>query len=138
MARKSINGHTPDITPSDRSLHHISDDDSILNDQSIAHTRRLSTRHSHDQAGYSIPDSWGHLSELAPVSPVENPNESSLYRHTTLEEYRRAEEAFEQENQGLRPLDAREDQIGTVEPNNSKCSDKFRTWLCLPSVCIVM
>ncbi|KAL6792607.1 hypothetical protein V8C43DRAFT_294135 [Trichoderma afarasin] len=138
MARKSISGHIPDAVPPDQSLHHISDDDSILNDQSIAHTRRVSTRHSHGQAGYSIPDSWAHLSELAPISPVENPNESSLYRHRTLEEYRRAEEAFEQEHRESGPLDAREDQITTAEDNASKCSEKLRTWLCLPSTCIVM
>ncbi|KAL7917368.1 hypothetical protein ACQKWADRAFT_306956 [Trichoderma austrokoningii] len=138
MACKSISSHIPGTTPSNRSLHHIPDDYSIINDQSIAHTRRVSTRHSRDQAGYSIPDSWGHLSELAPISPVENPNESSLYRHRTLEECRRSEGVFEQEREGFGPLDAREDQIATVEDNASKCSDKLRTWFCLPSACIVM
>lgn len=138
MASKRISGHIPDKLPSDRSLHRISDDVSIFNDQSIAHTRRVSTRHSHDQGGYSIPDSWGRLSELAPVSPVENPNELSLYPHRTLEEYRRPEGAFEQEHGGLRPIDACEDQIAAVDDNASKRSDKTRTWLCLPSGCIVM
>jgi hypothetical protein len=28
---------------------------------------------------YSIPDSWGNLDEIGPISPVENPNELPLY-----------------------------------------------------------
>ncbi|KAL6885729.1 hypothetical protein GGI43DRAFT_426604 [Trichoderma evansii] len=136
MASKSISSHIP-TTSSNRCLHHVSDDGSV-NDQPIAHTHRVPTRHSHDQVEYSIPDSWGHLSELAPVLPVENPNELSLYRHRTLEEYRRPERVYEQEHRRLRSPNAGEDQIATVEANSSKCSKKTGAWLCLPSGCIVM
>lgn len=137
MACKSTVGHIPAATSSIRHQH-ISDDGSVLDDQPVAHTHRVSTRHSHDQVEYNIPDSWGHLSELAPVLPVENPNELSLYHHRTLEEYRRPERAYEQEHRGLRSPDACGDQIATVEANSSKSPRKTRAWLCLPSGCIIM
>jgi hypothetical protein len=56
---------------------------------------------------YTIPDSWANLSELAPILPVENPNELSLYRHRSLEEFRIAEKAYEQGQKRRKSHDAR-------------------------------
>jgi hypothetical protein len=36
--------------------------------------------------GYSIPDNYAYLTELAAPPPVENPEERHLYRHHSLEE----------------------------------------------------
>lgn len=117
----------------------ISDGDIFSNDKPITHTHRVSSRHSHEQVDYSIPDSWLHLSELAPILPVENPNELSLYRHTTLEEYRRSERAYEQEQRRLSSQDACLG--GHIAPGGASKlngAGKTETWLCLPSSCAVM
>jgi hypothetical protein len=45
-------------------------------------------------SGYTIPDSWANLSELASPPPVENPKEQHLYHHHSLEETRTREQDY--------------------------------------------
>lgn len=141
MARLSSSPPVSDATNS-QPLNYTSDNDNACNDRPIAQTRRGSSRHSHEQVDYSIPDSWGHLGELAPILPVENPNELSLYRHRTLEEFRSSERECEQEQQRLRSQNVRVgDHIttGTArEANSLKGTGKPAAWLCLTSRCAVM
>lgn len=138
MACRSISNHITDAFDTNQCLNYLSDGGNDPNEQSISHTHQVSSRHGHKQTDYSIPDSWGHLSELAPILPVENPNESSLYRHRTLEGYRRSERVYEQDHRGLRSQDPSRDHIATGEPNNQRDSGKSETCLCLPSSCVIM
>jgi len=52
-----------------------------------AHSQR-SFHSTPTEVDYAIPNSWYNLKELAPVLPVENPSERSLYQHRSLEEFR--------------------------------------------------
>jgi len=54
-------------------------------------SRPQPSRHS----SYNIPDNYANLDELATPSPVENPNESSIYRHQSLEKARNQEQDYE-------------------------------------------
>lgn len=44
--------------------------------------------------GYTIPDIYANLSELACSAPVENPKELDLYHHHSLEEIRTREQDY--------------------------------------------
>ena len=56
--------------------------------------RRRSTTASVD---YDVPDSYANLDEVASVFPVQNPDESALYRHHSLEEARSQEQEYQSE-----------------------------------------
>lgn len=139
MARRSVSGHMPDASCTNQHLHDISDSDNIYNGQPVVQAHRPSSRYGHEQVDYSIPRGWGYLDELAPVLPVENPNESSRYRHNTLEEARRAEDTYERDQQRLRSQDiCGGNRITAPEAGSVKSTGKAGAWFCSTSRCVVM
>ena len=58
------------------------------------------------QSEYELPDSWTNVAELALISPVENPEERSIYRHDDLERARSGERKYELEERRRRRSEA--------------------------------
>lgn len=56
---------------------------------------------SSSSPGYSIPDAWANLSEVAAVMPEENHEEQPVYHHRTLEEAHELENLYQQEQERL-------------------------------------
>lgn len=74
---------------------------------------------------YDTPDSFANLDELA-VLPVENPSESSVYEHRSLEQTRTQERAFSQEGQSQGPPSATLGQRAPTAPLGLRDVEKSR------------
>jgi fluoride ion exporter CrcB/FEX len=61
--------------------------------------RSLSRSQPSRHSGYNIPDNYANLDELATPSPVENPDEDSIYRHKSLEEAKAQEQDYQRNRQ---------------------------------------
>lgn len=60
-----------------------------LSSASASQQARLARRRSSAaQVDYDVPDQYANLDEVAAVSPVQNPEEAAVYRHTSLENVR--------------------------------------------------
>lgn len=69
-----------------------------------SHTSRISSRRRRVSQGgtyYDFPDNYTQLDELADPSPVENPDENSLYIHKSLEETRSQEREYQRSQRNL-------------------------------------
>lgn len=70
---------------------------------SMAKTNTTLPKHdSSPSAGYTIPDAWANLSEVAVVMPEENPEERPVYHHRTLEETQELQNIYQKEQKRLR------------------------------------
>jgi CrcB protein len=74
--------------------------------ESLSHASRISsqrprTERRQSQGGtyYDIPDNYVNLDELATPSPVENPDEESVYLHRSLEEGRTQEQDYQRKKE---------------------------------------
>lgn len=77
--------------------------------------------------GYTIPDSWANLSELASPPPVENPKEQAIYRHRSLEQTRTQEQYYMRSKRSAEHHHASTDASG----NQAVSTTESRKFSCL-------
>lgn len=64
----------------------------VSNRSSAREQRAARLRPSVAQVEYDAPDEYANLGEVANISPIQNPDEDRIYRHTSLEEVRSREQ----------------------------------------------
>ncbi len=99
--------------------------DDVLGNSSTTRRQRVSS----DLANNSAPQSWANLDEVAAIPPVENPNTSPIYHHTSLEEVRGHEAEYESEQQRQAILEREEETRSSGASLGSKKTSKFATQL---------
>jgi CrcB protein len=70
--------------------------------QASSRKARSTRRLSQGAASYNFPDNYVHLAELATLSPVENPHETSIYTHKSLEEAKDEEQEYRKRQEAER------------------------------------